>query len=235
MFHKNLNESNTITKANTTAAGETAKRIRTHLGARGTVTGHMRWDPLAYPCKDGSVNFLFQVDAVPGSRGPDGRPAQEPLRMRCHIPADLVQFTPFVWLRQGHMVTVRYVVRTDYYRDAAGQPASSTYLDVEEIVRQEEDERDAARPNKRESYGPAASRGGDRRRENRPSGGRPGQQAFARDSTGYRMSEASRGAGSPGGHPRDGRRSFSSPAGRPAWNGQSGPGTHPEKSGVGIE
>ena len=219
MYSKNLNETNAMT--NTTAAGETAKRIRTHLGARGTVTGRMRWDPLVYPCRDGSVTFLFQVDAIPGSKGPDGRQTQEPLRMRCHLPADFVQFTPFVWLRQGHMVTVRYVVRTDYYRNAAGQPASSTYLDVEEVVREEENEQGTIRP-KEGSGAPAIHnrQGRDWRRENRHSGGRPGQQAFTRNSAGFKTAEASCETGSPSGHSRDGRRSFDSPAGRPAGSGQ---------------
>lgn len=216
MFHKNLNETNTTTNTNTAGVGETAKRLRTHLGTRGTVTGRMRWDPLVYPCKDGSVTFLFQVDAVPGSKGPDGRQAQEPLRMRCHLPADFVQFTPFVWLRQGHMVTVRYVERTDYYRDAAGQPASSTYLDVEELHRhdgEEDQERETARPNKREAYGSAGGQGVDRRRENRSSGGRPGQQNFARNSAGYK---APRGTAPPGVHSCDERRSIGPSADRPS-------------------
>ena len=224
MFHKNLNETNTTTNTNTAGVGETAKRLRTHLGARAPSPAVLRWDPLVYPCKDGSVTFLFQVDAVPGSKGPDGRPAQEPLRMRCHIPADLVQFTPLVWLRQGHMVTVRYVVRTDYYRDAAGQPASSTYLDVEELYRydgEEDQERETARPNKREAHGSAGGQGVDRRRENRSSGGRPGQQNFAQNSAGYKNRYTYSGTGIPGGHSRDGRRGFGRSAGRPTRFGQA--------------
>lgn len=220
MYSKNLNETNAMT--NTTAAGETAKRIRTHLGARGTVTGRMRWNPLVYPCRDGSVTFLFQVDAIPGSKGPDGRQTQEPLRMRCHLPADFVQFTPFVWLRQGHMVTVRYVVRTDYYRNAAGQPASSTYLDVEEVVREEENEQGTIRP-KGGSCG-AATHGvqdGDRRRENWPNrSGHPNQRKDSWNAGGTKPTEGPRGTRFPGGRSYNDRRSFGSPAGRPAGSGQ---------------
>ena len=110
-----------------------SKRVSTHYGASGTVTGRLHWDPLVYPNRDGSKMYFFQVDTVSCSGNPNNTQVQNFARMKAYVPSRNEARSPCARLHQGSMVTVQYVVRTDTYYNASGELKSNTYLSVRNL------------------------------------------------------------------------------------------------------
>lgn len=205
-----MNTNEKIINSSKQHSGESKRKTGTYLGASGEVTGRLHWDPLAYPCKDGSVTFLFQVDVVSSSGNPNNRQAQDSVRLMAHIPAGFVEFSPFVWLRQGSLVTAQYVVRTDYYRDSDGEPTRKTYLDVRELYRH--DEPGTVQP--KDSPQRFETQGRQCRDQAGYSAGRnsPRGTSSRRNPSGHKSPESLRSTQSPGGRSHSGSRGLSAPA-----------------------
>ena len=104
-----------------------------YYGASGTITGHLHWDPLIYPNRDGSQRYLFRVDTISHSGNPNNTQLQDFALMKAYVPAHQKDNSPFARLRKGSLVTVHYVVRTDTYFTSDGEVKSETSLTVRSL------------------------------------------------------------------------------------------------------
>lgn len=136
-------------------------------GTKGAVTGRLHWDPLVYPCKDGSRNCLFQLDVIYRAGAADPAQPEGTARLDVHILPQDVENSPYLKLRKGQLVSVEYVMQTNTYQDAEGRTVSKTHLMAQHIRIHREGRRPARRPGAQEANrlprnGPAAG-GPDRR------------------------------------------------------------------------
>ena len=102
-------------------------------GTEGTVTGRLHWDPLVYHCKNGANVYLFRVDFPTPDAERDGEESQGAAYMKAYVPAWELDKSPYTRLRQGDLVTARYVVRMDTYCNADGAMTSKIYRQAMEI------------------------------------------------------------------------------------------------------
>ncbi len=185
---------------NTTSYAKT-RAASTAFGRSGTVTGRLHWDPLVYPCRDGSRNYLFQVDTAFPIRDPASGQMLDAVQLKAHVPAGwAAEDTPFGEMRRGSLVTARFVVRTDTYYDAEGNLASKTYLYAESLT---------CHGKETPSAGSSSDRNSGVFRQN---GGGPGQGAYGRGRQGRQRRE--------GPSPAGGRQPRRQDGGTPPWNGR---------------
>ena len=95
---------------------------------RGIVTGRLRWNPLIYPCVDGSKNCLFQLDVIYRSGTRDLQQPENSARLDVHVPPQDVGSSPYLKLRQGQLVTVEYELIQSVYQNADHEAVSKTKL-----------------------------------------------------------------------------------------------------------